>query len=234
MGRGHSQNMARIATTIRAAAKAASKATRRRRPVVKNVVVTSTERRVRSAPRTKQSDPLSSAVEALISTFSSPNVLLMTAITLFVALDYQNNPNDNIIIALAKQFGRDSPVGKFLIDNGHKFVGMLMLLPAAYSAPKSQRLASVVATLMTAYLMPTVTYMTYFVLSLSMRIFYGTRNRELRFFFISIAGFLLFLTATSKHSTVNFLQQMAKHKMSSTTTTAVPEVTTQESNEIPT
>lgn len=221
--------MSRVATTTKST-RTRAKTLRRKRPVVENIVVTTSQRRVRPAGRRVGTDPLTSAIEALISTFSSPNILLTTAVTLFIAIDYQNNPNDNIIIAAAKHFGRDTAFGHFMINNGAKFIGMLMLLPAAYAAPKSQRLASVCATLLTAYLMPTVSYLTYFVLSLSMRIFYGTNNRELRFFFIAIAGFLIFLTATSHHSGNYIFNKYVKDKEKYTTTTALP--TTTESNEL--
>nr|QVG74707.1 hypothetical protein 2 [ssRNA positive-strand virus sp.] len=214
--------MVRVETATVRATRPTAKGRRSRTAVAKNIVVTTTKRGVRAAPRRRVVDPLNSAVEALITTFSSPNMLLFTAITLFIAIDYQNNPADNIIIQLAKQIGRNTTVGKFLIDNGQKFIGMLMLLPAAYSAPRSQRIASVAAVMIAAYLMPTVSYITYFVLSMSMRIFHSTRNRELRFFFIIIAGFLIFLTATSMRSNGSLSFPNEKHD----------EVTTTESNEL--
>nr|UQT02533.1 hypothetical protein 2 [Red mite virga-like virus 2] len=148
----------------------------------------------------QQGDVIQSATTALTSALKDPSTLALILFAFVVAVDYTSNPKDNIIIRLATHLGETTPVGSFLKTNAAKVVGMLMLLPGALSAPKKNRYLVTLAVMFAVYVLPSLTYISYALIAVSLRVFFKTTNSELRSIIIIAAAVLAVSTAPTVRS----------------------------------
>nr|UQT02530.1 hypothetical protein 2 [Red mite virga-like virus 1] len=162
-------------------------------PTITVAPVTSSQPITRKRSR---KDVLSGISDSLASAFRDPTTLVFALFAFVVAVDYTNNPTDNVIIRLGNHFGPDTFIGRFLHNNGTKFVGMLMLVPGALSAPKSHRFIVVGGVLFAAYTLPAVSYLSYALCAIALRIFFKTNNTDLRMLVTVLAAASLFATVS--------------------------------------
>lgn len=118
--------------------------------------------------------------QQLLDIFTDPYTLLITFVGFAIVADFTNNPSDNIITQFANAIGKDTPIGKYLLNHAVKFIGMLLVLPGAFCAPRNIRIATVIAILLAVYLFHPLSYIAYFGLGLLLRLLFRARDPQLR------------------------------------------------------